>query len=199
MAVPYHERQVGRLCAVHATNGLLGNQVYQAKDFDAIEKELGIPREGPRTLLQKACNFIEVCFRCKTPNNVQGNYDANVLMVALLKEGVTMKFWDARNKNSTALLTALKSPDCIGCVVNVQGFFSNFFGLCFGENGHWVAVKKVCAASGTVFFNLNSNLRAPSPFNEDKVFEIFILRHLKREAHVLIATKTSGGSTETRE
>ena len=115
----------------------------------------------------------------------------DVLMIALLRKGITLKFWDRRNKNSKELLRTLKAPQCLGCIINTEGFFNRLFGFCFGENGHWVAIKKSKNGAETIFFDLNSNRSAPLPYSDEDVFEKFLLHQLRRNSHVLIATKTS--------
>ncbi|EQC31539.1 hypothetical protein, variant 2 [Saprolegnia diclina VS20] len=126
----YHEPQQLMRCGVHAANNLLQRRAFEASDFDALCAELcpSTWRNPHRGLL--------------------GNYDIEVLSLALLRQGYTVSYFDVRKP-----LTALPLETCVGLICNVPQ--SSLLGL--WQSRHWFCIREV---HGT-FYNLDSKLAAP--------------------------------------
>jgi hypothetical protein len=185
----YHEQQLGTLCAIHATNNLLGEAAYSCQHFEKIKTDLQLQDENGRcgnyvSALPKCC-----CRRCRQNG---GNFDANVITMALTARNIELHFWDTRNVDANALLKAIQDPACEGCLVNTQAASYNFFvgaairciALCFGKNGHWLAFKKV---NDHQFVDLDSKLKTPKVYDNDNDIETFLSLHLNKGSYILVA------------
>jgi len=194
----YHERQVGSLCAVHAANNLVGKKTFSKEDFCRIHKQLhsDLPEDNRRTRLQSFCKIIskKVCCYCSS-NEVEGNFDANVLMVALQDQRIHLQFWDQRNHDVDTLIEAVRSDMSLGCIINSSGnrvmqrMFSACFSAFFRPNGHWITIKK--GGENGSFLNMDSNLKAPREIDLRK----FLIMHMNARAHILVASKAQLFST----
>ncbi|EQC31537.1 hypothetical protein SDRG_10711 [Saprolegnia diclina VS20] len=112
----YHEPQQLMRCGVHAANNLLQRRAFEASDFDALCAELcpSTWRNPHRGLL--------------------GNYDIEVLSLALLRQGYTVSYFDVRKP-----LTALPLETCVGLICNVPQ--SSLLGL--WQSRHWFCIREV--------------------------------------------------------
>ena len=190
---PYHEKQSGTLCAIHASNNLLGHAAFTQLDFQTIKTTLGIPddEEGRcRSCLR--CMPTCCCRRCRQGG--EGNFDANVLEVALAQHKIELRFWDARNNSPEAVLDALSKDECVGAMLNQQAGYHHcvksallrLLSVCFGQNGHWVALRK--QDTGLHYVNLNSQLARPHVLEGDDLVN-YLKRHLDSGSHILIASR----------
>uniref|UniRef100_A0A8C2MQ10 ubiquitinyl hydrolase 1 n=1 Tax=Cricetulus griseus TaxID=10029 RepID=A0A8C2MQ10_CRIGR len=84
----YHERQRLELCAVHALNNVLQQQLFSQEAADEICKRL-----APDSRLNPHRSLLGT-----------GNYDVNVIMAALQGLGLAAVWWDRRRAFLTAAL-----------------------------------------------------------------------------------------------
>jgi hypothetical protein len=89
----YHERQRWAHCGVHAMNNLLQQAKFNANDFEKICQELAPASDAaasswqiiPRLRVNPHCSRLGL-----------GNYDANVIMVILERQGFQVQWLDNR-------------------------------------------------------------------------------------------------------
>ena len=88
----YFERQLLLRCGVHALNNLLGKAAFTADALDEIANTIA---GTPYTLLHRW--------------PLVGNWDVNVILMALQAEHLTVTWWDER-KSFDALSTSRPQP-----------------------------------------------------------------------------------------
>lgn len=143
----YHERQQFMRCGLHAVNNMLQRRAYTTGDFEKIAADLAT--FGPESSVAHIGNPHRAVLKL-------GNYDANVVLVALARAGFETA-WCVRTPVD-ALRDAVRSPDTLGFLVNVSKLFSR----------HWLAVRKLTDDGCWGFFDSN----APQPrlfTSEDEV------------------------------
>lgn len=103
----YHERQspFNLQCLKHAINHLLGGPYINRNDLDAICEELSPPGIDSNSLF--FTNWKMNPHRSVVPG--LGNYDVNVAMVALQRQGYEARFFDTR-KSVDELIKTLCGP-----------------------------------------------------------------------------------------
>ena len=191
MSSVYHEQQTGSSthCALHSANNLLGRPEFTLQHFLTLKKQLAIDDE----LGLCSCCLHSLppccCHRCRQD---EGNFDANILTVALAQHNIELSWWDARNKDEKAVLGALQSENCLGVLINQQAGFDNgcvvscllkVLSLCFGKNGHWVALRKI---DNQHFVDLNSSRNLQTVYGSKDVLT-FLAQHLNNGSHLLLA------------
>ncbi|KDO23860.1 hypothetical protein SPRG_11291 [Saprolegnia parasitica CBS 223.65] len=158
----YHEPQQLMRCGVHAANNLLQRRAFEAGDFDALCTELcpSTWRNPHRGLL--------------------GNYDIEVLSLALLRQGCAVTYFDVRKP-----LAALPLETCVGLICNVPQ--SSFLGL--WQSRHWFCIREV----HNTFYNLDSKLAAPEPFQEAASVRAYLAASLATHPSttILVVTRTT--------
>ena len=77
-----------------------------------------------------------------------GNYDVNVLMVALQEHGYETRYLDTREPSHW--IHDLEQPEAIGLICNVAGNWTR----------HWIAIK----FQGSKYYNVDSKLSSPFEF-----------------------------------
>lgn len=96
-------------------------------------------------------------------NTLTGNYDINVLIMALEEKEKSVVWHDRRNGVTSIDLDAPEDV-LMGIVINIS--VKRFAGIWKGR--HWIALRKIDG----VWYNLDSDLSAPQPFHDtDKVRE----------------------------
>ncbi|XP_078295554.1 josephin-2 isoform X2 [Panthera onca] len=85
----YHERQRLELCAVHALNNVLQQQLFSQEAADEICKRL-----APDSRLNPHRSLLGT-----------GNYDVNVIMAALQGLGLATVWWDRRRWDPKRFIT----------------------------------------------------------------------------------------------
>uniref|UniRef100_A0A8C6GW43 ubiquitinyl hydrolase 1 n=1 Tax=Mus spicilegus TaxID=10103 RepID=A0A8C6GW43_MUSSI len=109
----YHERQRLELCAVHALNNVLQEQLFSQEAADEICKRL-----APDSRLNPHRSLLGT-----------GNYDVNVIMAALQGLGLAAVWWDRRRTFLAAalaqglcevLLVVTKEVEEAGCWLNTS-------------------------------------------------------------------------------
>mmetsp|Transcript_9351 Transcript_9351/g.28173 ORF Transcript_9351/g.28173 Transcript_9351/m.28173 type:complete len:181 (+) Transcript_9351:65-607(+) len=116
----YLQKQRLFWCAVHTANALLQRDCFSYADFEAICSELAPER------------------RWLNPHRMPlglGNYDVNVLSIALQRHGVELVWHDSREPLSTI---SFRSPRFMGLVLNetrkrLAGLFTS---------KHWYCIRK---------------------------------------------------------
>ena len=134
----YHERQQFMRCGLHAVNNMLQRRAYSTGDFEKIAADLAA--FGPESGVAHLGNPHRAVLKL-------GNYDANVVLVALSLAGFEAA-WCVRTPVD-ALRAAARRPDTLGFLVNVSKLFSR----------HWLAVRKLTDDGCWGLFDSN----APQP------------------------------------
>jgi josephin len=152
----YHETQRFYFCGIHALNNLLGGPILTKDSSDEIATRLALT-SGWWNNPHKSIFGL-------------GNYDVNVLMIALKDQGYETQYLDTRpGKNLWETQLKQQETAALGLVCNVQGIWGR----------HWKAIKFVAnggdletstpptattATTTTLFYNLDSKLAAPLKF-----------------------------------
>uniref|UniRef100_F1ME39 ubiquitinyl hydrolase 1 n=1 Tax=Bos taurus TaxID=9913 RepID=F1ME39_BOVIN len=138
----YHERQRLELCAVHALNNVLQQQLFSQEAADEICKRL-----APDSRLNPHRSLLGT-----------GNYDVNVIMAALQGQGLAAVWWDRRRP-----LSQLALPRVLGLILNLPSPVSLGLLSLPLRRRHWVALRQVDG----VYYNLDSKLRAPEVLGDE--------------------------------
>ncbi|XP_053461638.1 josephin-2 isoform X6 [Nycticebus coucang] len=138
----YHERQRLELCAVHALNNVLQQQLFNQEAADEICKRL-----APDSRLNPHRSLLGT-----------GNYDVNVIMAALQGLGLAAVWWDRRRP-----LSQLALPQVLGLILNLPSPVSLGLLSLPLRRRHWVALRQV----NGIYYNLDSKLRAPEPLGDE--------------------------------
>lgn len=100
-------------------------------------------------------------------NSITGNYDINVLIAALEKEGKTVIWHDKRNGASSIDLDGIDVEETLmGIVLNVP--VRRYGGIWRGR--HWVTLRKI----NGVWYNLDSDLATPQSFKDSEDVQEFL-------------------------
>ncbi|XP_053461649.1 josephin-2 isoform X13 [Nycticebus coucang] len=145
----YHERQRLELCAVHALNNVLQQQLFNQEAADEICKRL-----APDSRLNPHRSLLGT-----------GNYDVNVIMAALQGLGLAAVWWDRRRP-----LSQLALPQVLGLILNLPSPVSLGLLSLPLRRRHWVALRQV----NGIYYNLDSKLRAPEPLGDEDGVRAFL-------------------------
>ena len=178
----YFERQSLQLCGVHALNSLLQQEAFSKKRLDGIAKGLAGEVEAPRR------------FRRSRHHGRLGNYDINVLMVALAEEGYDTKWHDARKPIAPELDSLPLAPEG-GLLINIR-----IKKKLFGSSRHWLALVALQGGDEREWYNLDSKRKKPFRFRDQDHVDAMIMRALgKQDAQVFIVSRKNeeeGGREE---
>lgn len=163
----YHERQQFMRCGLHAVNNMLQRRAYSTRDFEKIAADLAA--FGPESSVAHLGNPHRAVLTL-------GNYDANVVLVALSLAGFEAA-WCVHASVDT-LRDAVRRPDTLGFLVNVSKFFSR----------HWLAVRKLTDDGSWGFFDSN----APHPRLFGSEDEVCSFAHLLSPFFFFVFTTPSG-------
>eukprot|EP00638_Chattonella_subsalsa_P022884 CAMPEP_0117855916 /NCGR_PEP_ID=MMETSP0950-20121206/928_1 /TAXON_ID=44440 /ORGANISM="Chattonella subsalsa, Strain CCMP2191" /LENGTH=329 /DNA_ID=CAMNT_0005704901 /DNA_START=26 /DNA_END=1016 /DNA_ORIENTATION=+ len=128
----YHEKQRYQFCGVHAIKNLLQENYFSKKDFDEICTNL-----APGSWVNPHKSLLGT-----------GNYDLNVLMVALQLKDCQIQWHDQRKS-----VKEINLDSCLGVLINVEEK-----GYVWTSN-HWYAIRKY----EDVYYDFNSKLQSPVP------------------------------------
>ena len=165
----YHEEQSLLNCGLHTINNILQEPCYTKKDLENICKEL---HKG------------KSIFSINPHKSVLGlgDFDINVLIVALMRKDLDMVWYDARKPVEEIYL---KDQNLIGLVINWSGKKS-FWDKFLPSTNHWYAIRKL----DDIYYNLDSRLSKQETF---KSYED-VYRHLnaikKDNAHIFLIRKS---------
>eukprot|EP00051_Salpingoeca_urceolata_P013746 m.174032 g.174032 ORF g.174032 m.174032 type:complete len:242 (-) comp17883_c0_seq2:9-734(-) len=183
MAEVYLERQRRLHCAVHACNNLLQCRHFTSRDFDHIADTL------------PAISGWLSPYKSSIPG--LGNYDASVVVAALLTADVEVQQFD-RRKGASAI--PFSEDSLAGLLVNVPSVrtLSSLLRAChLIDCRHWLCCLRTqpCEASDAEpvheFYWLDSNATEPEMFTVEQLTavlqlllddgaEIYVARRLKR-------------------
>jgi hypothetical protein len=200
-AVPplYHERQQGALCAVHAANNLLQRAAFTRGDFARLQRR--VPAEAAPACggCLRCCPERWCCRRCRVGEDF-GNFDANVLLMALGEKRTALQHWDARKTDVDQLLGRLEAETCTGALLHTTAASHGCLvaagmrclARCFGQNGHWLALlRRTPQGTGEeqVFVvDLDSKLAAPKAYTKQGA-RALLARHLRVNTTILLASR----------
>eukprot|EP00993_Chasmostoma_nieuportense_P004274 NODE_4954_length_718_cov_26.291032_g4791_i0.p1 GENE.NODE_4954_length_718_cov_26.291032_g4791_i0~~NODE_4954_length_718_cov_26.291032_g4791_i0.p1 ORF type:complete len:214 (+),score=64.94 NODE_4954_length_718_cov_26.291032_g4791_i0:54-644(+) len=181
----YHEQQHKNLCCLHAINNLLQCEKYTQADFDNICYEL-----TPYS-----------CLRSNPHKSFYGgNYDVNVLEVAVSRAGYQLHWHDARHP----FADNLDPEQVLGCVVNTSTrntaktylcnhlrrlqFWKSSKQIEHRHHYHWFAMRQV---DGT-WYNLDSKLPRPHAYSSEEEFRAAVDNFLRPrcDGHVFLVLRT---------
>ncbi|OQR97652.1 Josephin-2-like [Achlya hypogyna] len=155
---PFHERQQYMRCGLHAANNLLQRRVFSSADLDAVAADI-----SPGSW-----------------RNPLGNYDVQVLSVALQRQGFEVSYFDVRRP-----MEALPLETSVGLVCNVPQ--SSLLGL--WQSRHWFTIRKV----HDTYYNLDSKLATALPFNDAAAVRTYLAKSLAEQptTTILVVTQAS--------
>lgn len=152
----YHERQRKQLCLLHTLNNLFQRQEFEQHELDQICESL-----DERRWFNAHRSWIGM-----------GNYDANILLIALQARGLVGRWFDKRMPVSRMNHALIKAY-----IFNIP---SPSFGILpFIKGRHWFPVVRI----NDIYFNLDSKLAAPVPIDN---FLQFTNRHLAAGNELLL-------------
>jgi hypothetical protein len=185
----YHETQssFNLQCLVHAINNLLGDHRVDRTDLDAICDELAAAPEysssskwwSTTTLLSQNPHRSALGL---------GNYDANVAMVALQRQGLDASFFDGR-KTVDELMVLLQSQsddETASTSLRLQGLLLNVSGkvrIPLINPRHWISYRLV----ETCWWRLDSKQNGPELIED---LAESMKEHLSAKDHILIVRKS---------
>lgn len=140
---PFHQRQSLFLCAVHAINNVLQREAFTKRDLDVICERL-----SPNSLT------------LFNPHRTYGlgNFDVNVITVALQQTGHDIIWYDRRK---SLLDNGLDWSKIVGCILNVEKTRWNPIVALFGGR-HWVGFKGFPhEGDECLYYDLDSKLSEP--------------------------------------
>jgi len=176
---PYHEKQEWEFCLKHALNALFGREEFTTADMDTICNQL-----APDKLI----NPHKSIFRT-------GNYDANVLMMALHKKDVDVQWFDSRKAqsdlslNDDFLCPKEKYAEFLGFIVNNQQKKMFVF-----NRRHWLTIKRIEG----VWYNLDSKNEDAEPWKEEELLK-WLKSACKNDAQLMICRKRLEKEEESKE
>lgn len=142
--VIYHEKQSRMLCALHALNNVLQDKIFSKSALDDIANNL-----SPSKFVNPHRNFFGL-----------GNYDANVLVLALQQCNYDIVWCDKRKSVKDHNLNL---DNILGFILNTLSRRRVFsFNLPYAGS-HWIAFRHIAVNGVGQYYNLDSKLRAPVP------------------------------------
>ncbi|XP_066568611.1 josephin-2 [Amia ocellicauda] len=153
----YHERQCWELCAVHALNNLLQRPQFSKQSADSICTDL-----SPQSVLNPHRSVLGT-----------GNYDVNVIMAALLSQGLRAVWWDRRRS-----LQCLCVSRPVGFILNVPSRVSLGLLSLPLRRRHWVAVRRINGP----YYNLDSKLKSPVCIGGEEELRLFLGEQLSLDS-----------------
>ncbi|CAL8102247.1 unnamed protein product [Calicophoron daubneyi] len=138
----YHEKQSRMLCALHALNNVLQDKIFSKNSLDEIADNL-----CPSALLNPHKNFLGL-----------GNYDANVLVLALQQCGYDIVWCD---KRKTVREHNLDMDNILGFILNTLCRRHVFTVPLPYAGSHWISFRRLTINGVTQYYNLDSKLRSP--------------------------------------
>ncbi|EFA81486.1 hypothetical protein PPL_05474 [Heterostelium album PN500] len=143
----YFEKQSLKLCGLHTINNLLQYRAYTRSELEHIAYDL----DQTKKWINPHKNFFGL-----------GNYDANVLIVALNRKGFEVKWFDKRKR-----LDEIDFDKVYGIIVNCM--LKKIMGL--WNSRHWFGIKNmnyISTESKTTSETTTSSTQPPlttTPFN----------------------------------
>ena len=130
-------------CAQHSLNALLQEPAFDQQALTELALSIG--------------GKLELAHRWP----IVGNYDINVMLLALQQRGLETRWWD-RRASVEELRTAAEDPACLGLIINEPRTW--LFGVLRGR--HWLALRKV----GRAWYDLDSRRTEPAEIEADALY-----------------------------
>jgi len=153
----YHEKQVKMLCAVHCLNNL-----FQSKEFN-------------KAILDDICSQLAPEEYINPHKSVLGlgNYDVNVLMVALETKAMQLVWFDKRKEISSS---SLELSRAFGFILNIPSYTTFGFVTLPIRSRHWLSCRKM---PDDKFYNLDSKFDNPKCVGGDDDFITYLRNEMK--------------------
>ena len=164
------------MCLLHSLNALFQRKKFSNGDMDVICNQL-----APDKIINPHKSILQT-----------GNYDANVLMMALHKEGVDVQWFDSRKA-----ATELTLDEAFLCP---KGKYSEFMGFIVNNpkkvmmvfnRRHWLTIKRVKG----VWFNFDSKNAAPVRYEKKEMLN-WLVAACKNDAQIMICRKLKSKSAK---
>ncbi|KAG9287744.1 hypothetical protein G9A89_004147 [Geosiphon pyriformis] len=153
--LPYHEKQRLWFCGQHTINNLLQNAAYSKHQLDQIAETLA------KETNHEAKTWLSYFINPHKSLLGVGNYDINVIELALRKVGLELQWFDIRKDIRTVIQFA--DSTLFGLILNIP--LTRFF---FWKSHHWIAIKPIYNEGGLEdaiqVYNLDSKLAHPHKF-----------------------------------
>ncbi|CAI2173692.1 13390_t:CDS:10 [Funneliformis geosporum] len=152
----YHERQSLWFCGQHTLNNLFQDKVFTKEQLDNIALKL-----AESTSLEGSTRRTRYINPHKSVFKV-GNYDINVLEVALKEKGLEVQWFDIRKDIRTVIQFTDKT--LFGLILNVPTIRYYLW-----RSYHWIAIKpffKQDDEKSVEVYNLDSKLTIPEKFED---------------------------------
>lgn len=165
----YHEHQIRQFCALHALNNLYGESFFTKKSLDEICERLD-PQKGWGNRHRSFFGF--------------GNYDVNVIMVAVQEKNCEAVWFDKRSD-----LSNLDLSEVVGFILNIPNDYAlgSFLKLPLGRR-HWISIRPVIT-NGSPIPSQSANSKALDAFRETK--RLFYNLDSKSKGPVLIGNDSA--------
>ncbi|RIA99080.1 Machado-joseph disease protein MJD [Glomus cerebriforme] len=150
---PYHERQSLWFCGQHTLNNLFQDEVFTKEQLDNIAIKL--TKQTSLEVSTWSSYFIN-----PHKSIFGGNYDINVLEMALMNKDLEIQWFDVRKDIRTVIQFTDKT--LFGLILNVPS--SRFY---FWTSYHWIAIKPFLNqdnGKAAEVYNLDSKLSGPKKF-----------------------------------
>lgn len=154
---------------MHAVNNVLGSSAYQPQHFDDICRSISSDLINPHRHI------------------FGGDYDVNVMIIALQSKGFSCHWLDSRKGGATQQQTSRR--EVCGYLVNKKLLSSpakSFFKSVLGMSGrHWICARKL----GDAYYLLDSKREQPEEISS---IEKFLAIETELDSHIIeICFKTA--------
>ncbi|KAK2160500.1 hypothetical protein LSH36_132g05020 [Paralvinella palmiformis] len=162
----YHEKQSRELCALHALNNLFQeSRTFTQKELDEICNTL-----SPASYINPHRSMLGL-----------GNYDVNVIILALQHKGFDTMWFDKRRSPSD-----LELDNIFGFILNIPTDLRLGILHLPVQRKHWVAIRKV---NGD-FYNLDSKLNRPLLIGNNQQLVAFLKEQIQnKDKELLLVVK----------
>lgn len=165
----YHEKQEWEMCLKHALNALFQCKKFTNTNMDNICKIL-----APDKMINPHKSIFQT-----------GNYDANVLMMALHQENVDVQWFDSRKAaselslNDDFLCPEDKYVEFLGFIVNNPQKRMIVF-----NRRHWLTIKRIKG----IWYDLDSKNSAPKRYEEKQLLD-WLVKACRNGAQIMICRR----------
>lgn len=168
----YHEKQSRWRCGLHAVNALLRRKAFTPTSLDEIADSLVF--EDRQSWFNPHRSALGL-----------GDYDANVLLIALERQGLSSK-WVS---NKDEIREFLRKDTLSGFLVNVKvnQWIHKVLRLVIEAGRHWVAVVRYPHG----YFLVDSKAQAPSKFASEAELLVYMENVKKADGHILAMNRLS--------
>ncbi|GAB5361485.1 hypothetical protein AAMO2058_000717200 [Amorphochlora amoebiformis] len=161
----YHEKQRWQRCGVHTLNNLFQKEVFTKEHFDRIANAL-----APGKFLNPHKSMLGT-----------GNYDINVLSMALQEKKYTIKWFDKRKDPSAVNLKVI-----LGFIINTKS------SRILWNSYHWFAIKNI----NNKWYNFDSKKGTPEEFKEGVKGLYGYLKHILDSGNQVFVVVPDGKADE---